>query len=111
MFPNNKKPKNCFLAACKIWDQNINQEIDQTENSPTENSILDFSLARSKVFRLHAILHDSAGAVKATTNHGTGYCYMLPQFPSSCLLDHITGLLFCVFITICHPRVFKMLDC
>ena len=116
MFPNNEQQKNCFLAACKSWDQNINlEEIDQ--NFPHGgligygNSILDFFLARSKVFRLHAILHNSAGAVKATTNQGPGYCYMLPQFPSSCLLGHITGLVFCVFIKICHPRVFKKLDC
>ena len=115
-FPKNEKRKNCFLAACKIWDQNINlEEIDQ--NFPHGgligygNSILDFFLARSKVFRLHAILHDSAGAVKATTNQGPGYCYMFGQFPSSCLLGHNTGLLFCVFIKICHPRIFKMLDC
>ena len=24
MFPENEKRKNCFLAACKIWDENIN---------------------------------------------------------------------------------------
>ena len=97
MFLNNEKRKNCFLAACKIWDQNINlKEIDQ--NFPHGrligygDSILDFFLARSKVFRLHAILHDSAGAVKA--NQGPGYCYMLPQIPSSCFLGHNTGLFF-----------------
>ena len=29
MFPNEKR-KNCFLAACKIWDQNLSsEEIDQ----------------------------------------------------------------------------------
>ena len=79
MFPNNEKRKNCFLAACKIWDQNINlEEIDQ--NFPHGgligygNSILDFFLARSKVFRLHAILPDSAGAVKGTTTIVT--CYL-----------------------------------
>ena len=78
IFPNNEKPNNCFLAACKIWDQNIKlEEIDQ--NFPHEgligygNSYLDFFLARLKVFCLHAILHDSAGAVKATTNRGPGY--------------------------------------
>ena len=113
MFPDKEKRKDCFLAACKIWDQNINlEEIDQ--NFPHGgligygNSILDFFLARSKVFRLHAILHDSAGAVKATTNHGWCDFYMLPQIPS--LLGHITGLFFCIFIKICHPRIFKMLD-
>ena len=26
MFPENEKRKNCFLAACKIWDENINLE-------------------------------------------------------------------------------------
>ena len=116
MFPNNEKRKNCFLSACKIWDQNLNlEEIDQ--NFPHGglngygNSILDFLLARSKRFRLHAILHDSAGAVKATTNQGPVFCYMLPQFLSSCLLGHITGLFFCIFIRICHPHLFKMLDC
>ena len=44
------------------------------------NSFVDFFFARLKVFRLHAILHDSAAAVKATTNKGPGYCYMLPNF-------------------------------
>ena len=30
MFPENEKRKNCFLAACKIWDENINlEEINQ----------------------------------------------------------------------------------
>ena len=61
MFPNNEKRKNCFLAACKIRDQNINlEEIDQ--NFPHGgligygNSILDFFLARSKVFGLHVTI-------------------------------------------------------
>ena len=102
MFPNNEKRKNCFLAACKIWDQNINLE-EIYQNFPHGgfigygNSIMDFFLARSKVFRLHAILHDSAGAVKATTNQGPGYCYMLPQFPSSCLW---VTLLVCSFVSL-----------
>ena len=26
MFPENEKRKNCLLAACKIWDKNINLE-------------------------------------------------------------------------------------
>ena len=58
-----------------------------TKISPTEDLLVTviIFLARSKVFRFHAILHDSAGAVKATTNQRPGYCYMLPQIPSSCL--------------------------
>ena len=26
MFPRNEKQKNCFLVACKIWNQNVNLE-------------------------------------------------------------------------------------
>ena len=79
MFPENEKRKNCFLAACKIWDENINlEEINQKFPHGGligyGNSFLDFFFARLKVFRLHAILHDSAGAVKAPTNKGPGYC-------------------------------------
>ena len=30
MFPMNEKRKNCFLAACKIWDRNVDlEEINQ----------------------------------------------------------------------------------
>ena len=116
MFPENEKRKNCFLAACKIWDENINlEEINQKFPHGGligyGNSFLDFFFDRLKVFRLHAILHDSAGAVKATTSKGPGYCYMLPNFPSSCFLRHLTGLIFWVFIKFYHPQIFKMLDC
>ena len=116
MFSMNEKRKNCFLAACKKWDRNIySDEIDQ--KFPHEgrigygNSLLYFFFARSKIFRLHAILHDSAGAVKTTTDEGPGYCYMIPQFPSSCLLGHITGLFFCLYIKVHHHHIFKILDC
>ena len=106
MFPTNEKRKNCFLAACKIWDRNVDlDEIDQKFPHGGRirygNSLLDFFLARSKIFRLHAISHDSAGAVKTTTDEGPGYCYMLPQLPSSCLLGHITGLFFFLYIKVC----------
>ena len=112
VFPNNQKRKNCFLAACTIWDQNINlEEIDQIFPHGGligyDNPILDFFLARSKVFRFQKNLHDSAGAVKATTNQGPGYCYMLPQILSSCLLGQITGLFFCIFMNIFYPRIFR----
>ena len=110
-----KNAKTFFLAACKIWGENINlEEINQKFPHGGligyGNSFLVFFFATLKVFRLHAILHDSAGAVKATTNKGPGYCYMLTNFPSSCFLGHLTGLIFCVFIKFYHPQFFKMLD-
>ena len=84
MFPENEKRKNCFLAAGKILDKNINlEEINQ--KFPHGGligygiSFLDFFFARLKVFRLHAILHDSVGAVKATTTRvqDTATCYRM----------------------------------
>ena len=115
MFHTNEKRKNCFIAACKIWDQNV--DLDESDQKFPHggrigygNPLLDFFLARSKIFCLHAILHDSAGAVKTTTDEGPGYCYMMPELPSSCLLGHITGLFFCLYIKVCHPHIFKILD-
>ena len=103
--------KKLFPTACKFFDQNIKlEEIGQNYTHEGligySNSILDFFLARSKEFRLHAILHNSAGAVKATTNNGPGYCYMLPQMPSSCLLGHIPGLFFFIFKKILSSTYF-----
>ena len=114
MFPENEKRKNCFLAACNIWDEKINLE-EFNQKFPHGglfgygNLFLDFFFARLKVFRLHSILPDSAGAVKVTTNKGPGYCYMLPNFPSSCFLGHLIGLIFCVFIKFHHPKNARLL--
>ena len=58
------------------------------------NSSLDSVYLYSKVFRLHAMLHDAAGAVRAHSNKGPGYCYMIDRGPNSCLLGHVTGLFF-----------------
>ena len=55
-----------------------------------ESSCMDYFFANSKIFRLHAILHDAAGSVNSTTYKGPGYCYVLPTFPSSCFLGHVT---------------------
>ena len=49
-----------------------------------------------KVFRLHAILHDTAGEVRAHIGKSPGYCYMIRRGPNSCLLGHVTRLLFCI---------------
>ena len=40
------------------------------------NSCMDYFFANSKIFTLHAFLHDSAGSVKSTTIRGPGYCYV-----------------------------------
>ena len=100
-FSSNTKRKNYFLCTCIVLDPNINlKEMDQ--KFPFGgligygNSCMDYFFANSKIFRLHAILHDAAGSVNSTTYKGPGYCYVLPRFPSSCFLGHVTGLIFCL---------------
>ena len=116
MFPTTEKRKNCFLAACKTWDLNIDLEEIGQKFPPGGrirygNSLLDFFLARSEIFPLHAILQDSAGALKTKTDERPGYFYMQRQFLTSCLLGQITGLFFYLYIKVCHPHIFKLLDC
>ena len=45
------------------------------------NSYLDSVFRCSKKSRLHAILHDAAGAVRAHSGKGPGYCYMIGRGP------------------------------
>ena len=56
---------------------------------------MDYFFANSKIFRLHAILHDCAGSAKSTRQKCPGYCYVAPSLPSSCFLGHVTGLFKC----------------
>ena len=62
------------------------------------NYYLDSVFRCSKVFRLHALLHDAAGAVRAHSGKGPGYCNMIGRGTNSCLLGHVTGLLFCRYV-------------
>ena len=58
------------------------------------NSCLDSVFRYSKVFRLHAIMQNAAGAVRVHSGEGPGYCYMIGRGSSFCLHGHVTGLLF-----------------
>ena len=74
------------------------------------NSCLDSVLRYSKVFRLHAILYYAAGAVRSHSGKGPGYCYMVGGGPNSCLLGHVTGLLFCLYVKIFVPSILNSVD-
>ena len=67
------------------------------------DSYLEFLFRHFKVFRLHALLHDTAGAVRAHGGKGPGYCYMIGPGPNSCLPGHVTGLLFCLYEKSFYP--------
>ena len=62
------------------------------------DSNLEFLFRPFKVLRLHAILHDAAGAVRAHSGRGLGYCYLIGRGPISCLLSHVTRLLFWIYV-------------
>ena len=60
------------------------------------DSYLEFLFRHFKVIRLHAILRDGAGAVRAHSGKVPGYFYMIGRGPNSCLLGHVIGLFFCL---------------
>ena len=74
------------------------------------DSYLDSVFRYSKVFRLHAILHDAAGAVRAHSCRGPAYCYKIGRGPNFCLFGHTTGLLFRLYIEIFLPSFFNLID-
>ena len=41
---------------------------------------------------------------------GPGYCYMIGRGPNSCLLGHVTGLLFCLYVKLFLPSIFNSVD-
>ena len=114
-FENNSVRKNLFLSACFCWDTRLSsREMDQKFKfgglNGYGNSCLDSVFRYPKVFRLHALLHDAAGAVSSHSSKGPGYCYMIGRGPKSCLLGHVTGLLFCLYVKIFLPSIFNCVN-
>ena len=107
--------KNLFLGSCFCWDSRLSlREMDQKFKVGGTigygNSSMELLFRHFKIFRLHRILHDAAGAVRAHSGKGPGYCYMIGRGPNSCLLAHVTGLLFCLDVKIFPPSIFNSVD-
>ena len=114
-FEDNSVRKNVFLSACFCWDSRLSsRQMDQKLKFGGligyGNSCLDSVFRYSKIFRLHAILHPAAGAVRSHSGKGPGYCYMIGRGPNSCLLGQVTGLLFCLYVKIFLPYIFNSVD-
>ena len=114
-FEHNSVRKNLFLSACFCWDLRlVLREMDQNFNFDGtigyKNSYLELLFRHFKVFKLHAILHDAAGAVRSHSGKGPGYCYMIRRGPNSCLLGHVTGLIFCLYVKIFLPSILNFVD-
>ena len=109
--------KNLFLfrSVCFCWDfsfslREMNQKYKFDGTIGFGNSYLELLYRHFKVLRLHATLHNAAGAVRAHSGKGPGYCYMIGRGPNSCLLGHVTGLLFCPYEKIFLPSIFNSVD-
>ena len=114
-FEHKSVRKNLFLSACFCWDSGLSlREMDQKFKFGGligyGNSCLDSVFRYSKVFRLHAILRDAAGAVRAYSGKRPGYCYMIGRGPISCLLGPVTGLLFCLYVKLFLPSIFNSVN-
>ena len=76
-FEHNSVRKNLFLSACFCWDSRLSlREMDQKYKFGGTigygNSYLELLLRHFKKFRLHAKLHDVAGAVRAHSGKSPG---------------------------------------
>ena len=114
-FKHNSICKNLFLSAGFCWDSGRSlREMDQKFKFGGligyVNSCLDSVFRYSKVPRLHAILHDAAGAVRSHSGKGPGYCSMFGRGPNSCLHGHVTGLLFCLDVKLFLLSIFNSVD-
>ena len=114
-FEHNSVRKNLFLCVSFCWDSRLSSsEMDQKINFGGligyGNSCLDSVFRYFKVFRLHAVLHDAAEAVRSHAAKGPGYCYMNGRGPYSCLLGHVAGLLFCLHVKIFLHSLFNSVD-
>ena len=114
-FEHNSVRKNLSLSACFSWDSRIalcelEKKFKFGGTIGYGNCDLDSVFRYSKVYRLHAILHDAAGAARAHSGKGPGYCYMIGRGPNCCFLGHVTGLFFCLYVKIFLPSIFNSVD-
>lgn len=115
-YTSNTSRKNYFLAVCCYLEPELNLDF-VNDTCPyggiigINDSKLDLILNCSKVFRLHAALHDAFGYMKTHRNIGPGYSYVIPSCINHCLIGHPTGLLFCLYLKIFKRKLFKKLEC
>ena len=107
--------KKFFLCACYCWDGTISlREVDQKFLHDRKigygDSYLDSVFRYSKEFRLLTRLQDAAGTVRLQTGWGPGYWYMIGRGSNCCLLGHVTGLLFCLYLNFLLPSLLSLID-
>ena len=114
-FEHDKTRKNLFLRAGFCLDSRLAlgemyQKYKFGETIGYADSNLEFFIRLFNLFRLHVILRDAAGAVRAHSGKGLGYCYMIRRELRWCLLGHVIRLLFCLPVKLFLPTIFKSVD-
>ena len=99
-----------FLLGFWSFFRELDQKIKFGGLIDCGNSCLDSLFRSLKVFRLHASLNDAAEALHSQRGKGPGYCYMIGRGPKSCLLGHVTRLLFCLYVKLFLPCFYKFAD-
>ena len=100
----------CFCWASRLSSREIHQNYKFVGTIAYGDSYLEFLFRHFKVFRLHAILLDAGGSVKAHSGKSPDYCYMIVEGRSYCSLGHLTGLLFCLHVQLFLPCIFNSID-
>ena len=95
--------RNLFSSAFPYWDARTSlQRVDQNFKSGGTigywDQYLEFLFRHFKVFRLHPLLRDAPGTVRAQCGKCPGYCYMDGRGRNSCVLGHVAGLVFCLYV-------------
>ena len=72
------------------------------------DSYLEFFSVISKYLDYTQYYNDAAGAVRAHSGKGPGYCYMIGRGLKSFLLGQVTGLLFCLYVKLFLPSIFQL---
>ena len=107
--------RNLFLSASFCWDSRLSlREMDQKFNFSGAivygDSYLEFWFCHSKLFLPHVTLEDAAEVLRLSSGDGPGYCYIIGRGPNSCMLGHLTGLVFRFYIKFFLPSIFKSVD-
>ena len=97
-FPRNETTKNAFLAVCMFIEPNsdlqvINKLAQHGGLLGPGDSRLHKYLKHLKILRTHAAFHDAFGFMKEQYATGSGYVYIVSNFPSHFLCGHVTGVL------------------
>ena len=95
----NSVTKNILLSAFFCWEARlfIRDTVQKILFGGTigyGDSYLEILFRHFRVFRLHAIVLDAAGAVRAQNGKGPGYSYMIGRGSNLCQCSHVIGLLF-----------------